>query len=396
MKKNILLLFSLLIFSACESQLGTAISSTFSNIVSGKAFLDSSGDEAYSAMKKTSLENPVATLAGSGCVSLDTIIPLDQKESGAMSKIKDKLCTCLAWGTCDSKSCSCDNLCPNNFGIIKKLSAPSDAIENTFSFTNKNNKFSGKLDEKTKKFIPNDRTYSGYCWGISILSQRFHRLVTYEPHAEKKFQGATQDRERISEYKRIIAKLNNNEPVSIPGFKSLRDFSSDPEVKDLLEDSVKDIWAENALTTQGLKSVTSIETPSKPELNELFDDIEFRLKNNLSPSIIYNLKTGRTESHVLLVSGTGVFESGERYLCLNDNAYTQSANQNCNVKMIMEKDGSLVRKFGEKDKTAKGEPIYPAKIGKVALTHSENTNTMEQVSNLHKKCAGEKRCPQVL
>lgn len=387
MKRNLLLLTMIMIFSACESQLGTTIGSSISNVFTGKAFISSSGDEAYNAMKSQASKMP-ASSSGSltpTCASLDTIIPLTDKDSGNMSRIKDKLCTCVAWGTCDAKSCSCENLCPKDFKIIKKLAAPSDTEENTLSFTNFNN-----------KFYRNDSSYKGYCWGITLVSQRFHRLATYDPAAPKKFQGENQDRERINEYKRIIAQINNNEPVTIPGFKSLRDFSSDPEVKDLLEDSVKDQWAQNALSTQGLKSITTSATPSKPELNQMFDDIEFRLKNNMSPSIVYNEKDNRLTSHVLLVSATGTLPSGERYLCLNDNTFSQRLNQNCNVKMILHKDGSLKRTLGDKTVNSKGESILPLTIGKVELTHSENTNLMEQISNLHTKCAGEKNCPKTL
>lgn len=385
MKSNFLLLSMLLIFSSCESQLGTTIGSSISNIFSGKAFISSSGDEAYNAMKSDAAKNPSTSSITPTCASLDSIIPITDKDSGNMSQIKDKLCTCVAWGTCDSKSCSCENLCPKDFKIIKKLAAPSDAVENTLSFTNTNN-----------KFYNNDSSYKGYCWGISLVSQRFHRLATYAPEAPKKFQGENQDRERINEYKKIIAQINNNEPVTIPGFKSLRDFSNDPEVKDLLENSVKDQWAENALSSQGLKSVISTTTPPKSELNQMFDDIEFRLKNNMSPAIVYNDKNDRTDSHVLLVSGTGTFPSGERYLCLNDNSFVQALNQNCNVKMVMQKDGSLKRTHGNNLVNKKGEPVPSISVGKVALTHSENTNLMEQISNLHTKCAGEKDCPKTL
>ncbi len=385
MKRNLLLLTMLVLFSACESQLGTTIGSTISNVFSGKAFINSSGDEAYNSMKKEAASTPSTSSITPTCASLDSIVPITDKDSGNMSQIKDKLCTCAAWGTCDSKSCSCENLCPKDFKIIKKLAAPSDAVENTLSFTNTNN-----------KFYKNDSSYKGYCWGISLVSQRFHRLATYLPDAPKKFQGENQDKERINEYKKIIAQINNNEPVTIPGFKSLRDFSNDPEVKDLLENSVKDQWAENALSSQGLKSVTSTTTPPKSELNQMFDDIEFRLKNNMSPAIVYNDKNDRLDSHVLLVSGTGTLPSGERYLCLNDNTFVQALNQNCNIKMVMQKDGSLKRTHGDNLVNKKGEPIEPISVGRVALTHSENTNLMEQISNIHTKCAGEKGCPKTL
>lgn len=384
MKKNILLIVMLLIFSACESQVGTAITSTFSNIVSGKAFRDSSSDEAYKALKESTLSKPSLESVTPNCIPTDALTALSLNNQENMTSIKDQLCTCTAWGTCDVKSCSCEKLCPNNFGIFKKVNAEElDSAANTLSFTNGDN-----------KFVDSDPSYSGYCWGFAVLTQRFNRLATFSPATEKKYQSVEEESSRIQEYKRIIAQLNRNEPVTIPGFKSLEEFSTDPEVKNLLEDSVKDIWAANATSTQGLAMVASTKTPSNEEFNELFDDIEFRLKNNLSPSIVYNEPIGFSTAHVLQVSSTGINEAGERFLCLRDNQYRAQNSLNCNIKMIMQKSGKLIRQYGAYD-PAKPDDNKPRELGNVALTHTENTDTMEQVHNLRNKCAGEKGCAKI-
>lgn len=384
MTKNLLLIALLLIFSGCETQVGTAISSTFSNIVSGRAFRDSSSDDAYKALKKTTLSKPSVDTVTPNCIPLDALNALSVGDQNNMTSIKDQLCTCTAWGTCDAKSCSCENLCPNDFGIFKKVN-PEDlnSAANTLSFTNGDN-----------RFVDSDPSYSGYCWGFSVLTQRFNRLATFSPAAEKKYQSIEEESSRIQEYKRIIAQLNRNEPVTIPGFKSLEEFSTDPEVKNLLEDSVKEIWAANATSTQGLTMVASTKTPSNTELNVLFDDIEFRLKNNLSPSIVYNEPMGFSTAHVLQVSSTGVNEGGERFLCLRDNQYRAQNSLNCNIKMIMQKNGKLVRQYGAYD-PAKPDRNKPRELGNVALIHNENTDTMEQVHNLRNKCAGEKGCAKI-
>lgn len=381
MKKNLLLLALLLIFSGCETQVGTAITSTFSNIVTGKAFRDSSSDKAYEALKQTTLSRPSVDSVTPNCIPTDALTALSLSDEDNMTSIKDQLCTCTAWGTCDVKSCSCDKLCPNSFGIFKKVNEGEwDSAANTLSFTNGDN-----------KFVDNDPSYSGYCWGFSVLTQRFNRLATFSPATEKKYQSIEEESSRIQEYKRIIAQLNRNEPVTIPGFKSLQEFSTDPEVKNLLEDSVKEIWAANATGTQGLAMVTSTKTPDSKKLNDLFDDIEFRLKNNLSPSIVYNEPSGFATAHVLQVSSTSVNEAGERYLCLRDNQYRALNSQNCNIKMIMRNDGKLIRQYGTYD-PAKPDDNKPRELGNIALTHTENTDTMEQMHNLHNKCAGEKGC----
>lgn len=382
MKKNLLLLTLVLIFSSCESQVGTAISSAFTNIISGDAFVGSSADNAYENLKNEYQKKPANISMDPTCNSLDALTPLLSSDMTGLSEIKDKLCSCKAWGTCNSQSCGCEILCPKDFGIFKNVQQEDfDSIENTLSFTNSNNRFvSGS-------------TYKGYCWGISLITQKFNRLATFSPNEPKRFTGIEQETNRLNEYKNIIARINNNEPVTIPGFRSLFDFSSDPEVKNLMEDSAKEEWSKNAMTTQGLGMVASATTPPKNEMDAMFDDIEFRLKNNMSPSIVYNRKESRVDAHVLLVSGSGVNSDGERYLCLRDNNYGALLSMDCNIRMILKKDGRVMRQFGAVYSIRPNADLE--EVGKVALTHSENTNTMEQVNNLHTKCSGEKGCTKI-
>jgi hypothetical protein len=384
MNKNLRLLSLLFIISSCESQLGTSIQGAFTNVLSGNFGFSSSGNEAYTKMKKEYLSNPNLNLNTPTCTVVDEINPIININTENISKIKDELCSCSAWGSCDAKSCSCEKLCPNDFSIFKRLdNTAMESSENTLSFTNAANKFSDGI------------TYQGYCWGFALLTQRFNRMANFSPASPKKFTTINEDSSRINFYKDIIRRVNNNEVVDIPGFSNLQDFSEDPEVKDLLEDSVKDLWSENAMSMQGLGMVASSRTPKKNDLNKMFDDIEFRLKNNLSPAIVYNLADSQTSAHTLLVSGSGVnSNTGERYLCLRDNQYQAKDSLNCNIKMIIKSDGTLIREYGGgllvDSKTKR--PIEPLIVGKVELAHSENTNTIEQISNLRDKCKNDKNC----
>ena len=256
-----------------------------------------------------------------------------------------------------------------------------DSEANTLSFYNSDNKFK------------NDPSFKGYCWGISLITQKFNRLATFTG-GEKKFDGIEFETQRLNEYKNIIDRINNNEPVSIPGFFSLNDFSTDPEVKNLLEDSSKEEWKKNSLTTQGLEMVSGVTTPSKKEMEAMFDDIEFRLKNNMSPAIVYNEKQKKINAHVVLVSGSGVKpQTNERHLCLRDNNYIPDISMGCYIKMVLKKDGKVIRQMGFPNQVTPAEETY--EIGKVALTHSENSSTIEQVSNLHAKCNTEKGCTKI-
>lgn len=372
-------MFLIFIISSCKSQLGTAISSTFKNVISGDAFIDSIADTAYDKLKGDFQQKVIHQSYVPICNPTDSLQPILGLDSSQFSDIKDKICSCEAWGTCDSKSCACDVLCPSDFNIFKKVKPYQfDSESNTLAFTNGDNKYS------------DEATYKGYCWGITLITQRFNRLATFTSDP-KLFDGVDQEANRLNEYKKIISKINNNEPVTIPGFYSLYDFSSDPEVRNLLEDSAKDEWSKNALTTQGLKMVVSAKTPSKSEMEAMFDDIEFRLKNNMSPAIVYNEKTNKAAAHVLLVSSTGVNTiTSERHLCLRDNNYSADSSMYCNIRMILKKNGTVERVRGFP--TIDNPKVSTFEVGKVALAHSENSNTMEQVNNLHTKCNGEKDC----
>ena len=107
MKKNLLLLAMILLFSSCESQLGSAIGSTFRNIISGDAFVDSSGDDAYKKLKSEYQQSTTNVTTNSSCNAIESLVPILGLDSRELSNIKDKLCSCKAWGTCDSKSCCC-------------------------------------------------------------------------------------------------------------------------------------------------------------------------------------------------------------------------------------------------------------------------------------------------
>lgn len=367
MKKNLLLILLALLFSSCESQVGNAVSGMFTNLVTGKLFSSSSGDELYEKMKEKNPGSSAVDLLGSTCEPLKDIIPLSNKNSSNLSKIKDNMCSCKAWGTCDKKSCSCDILCPDSFKILDR---PGNAatVENSLSFTNSD----GALKN-------NDPTYTGYCWGHALVTQRFNRLASFQSELPKKFVGVDHEQERLREYKYIISKLNNNEPVDIPGFKNLQEFSSDPEVKNLLLDSVKDEWKENAMSAQGISMITGSESQGGEYYNQLFDDIEYRVNNHQQPAIVFNEVDNVTKAHTLLVSKSGRLSTGQRYLCLLDNNRPPFEGENCFKKMILNHDGTV---------------NYPGWgfVGKMKLTHGENANTVEQVTNLKEKCRGDKDC----
>lgn len=384
MKKNktihlfILLSMSVLL-SSCETQIGTAIGAAFTNLITGRGFNSSSGTEAYEQMKSETLgqsDQSSAFGGGSGdssCANTgDALSILNKRDSNNLSGLKDKMCTCEAWGTCDAKSCSCQKLCPQNFEILNRSkTASDDSKDNSLSFTNSDPDFYTKYKD-----------YTGFCWGHAVITQRFNRLAQFHPAREKLGKNDPLIRQR--ELKSIISKLNNNEPVDIAGYKNLQDFSSDPEVKELLEDTVKKNWARNAMSTQGLHIVASGEPNPVEETKKLFEDIDFRIKHNQMPAVVFNDKNSAAYAHTVLVSGTGTDSDGKRYLCIRDNNYAPERSYNCKNKMVLNEDGSL--KYS----------AWPYKtIGKLELSYTENSNVVEQINNLHSKCASDKECNRI-
>jgi hypothetical protein len=372
MKKIIPLLIMLLLFSSCESQIGTAIGAAFNNLVTGAGFSNSSSDQLYDQMKQDAIANPLTTTLDGSCVNPENALSvLGKPELKNMSMIKDKLCTCQAWGNCDRLSCTCDSLCPKNFEILNRTeNATNDSLENSLSFTNSD-----------PQFYKDDSNYSGYCWGHALVTQRFNRLAKFESRLPKKFASDELSSERLREYKYIIKRINNNEPVDIPGFKNLNEFSSDPEVKGLLRDSVKENWAANAMSTQGLSMIASGEPQGADYYNKLFDDLEFRFDHHQSPAIVFNDKNQATDAHTVLVNGHGTTAEGLRYICIRDNNFVPEKSYDCKNKMILGKEGTI--SYG---------PWSPKAIGKVKLSFTENSNTVEQIKNLRTKCLGDKKC----
>ena len=377
MKKQLTvsLVLLLCLFAACETQVGTAIGTAFGNLFSGNGFSNSSSDELYEKMKNDQISkgtDPLINSSDSTICSEDPIgeFILGKSTKDNISKIKNQLCTCKAWGTCDKKSCQCQDLCPKDFKILDRPhDLPLDAPENSLSFTNSD-----------KSFYEKDSNYNGYCWGHALVTQRFNRLATFSPSYKKMFNTPDESSQRIRQYKYIISKLDNNETVEIMGFKNLQEFSSDPEVKELLQENVKENWAESAMSTQGLSMVTGSDTQGAEYYTKLFDDVEFRLKNHQSPAIVINEHDNATKSHTVLVNDFGVEASGERYLCIRDNNVKPEMSLNCKNKMTLKSDGTVYYS------------LWKATLGKTKLSYSENSNTLEQIKSLHKKCQTTKGC----
>lgn len=175
-------------------------------------------------------------------------------------------------------------------------------------------------------------------------------------------------------------------PVEIMGFRSLKEFSSDPEVKDLLQESVKKNWAENAMSIQGLSMVTGSDSQGEDYYTNLFNDVESRLKRNQQPAMVFNKEGEATAAHTVLMSGSGVDKkTGERYLCVRDNNFDANTIDKCQKKMFLTKAGKVRYEFLT-------PYVAPAMVGKMKMSYTENSNTVEQMKNLKTHCLNSKNC----
>jgi hypothetical protein len=360
--KKILLLAIIFIFTGCQDQAGVLVEGIFTNLFNGNLFESSATDKAYDQLKsKTDVES---------IVTPDCVTKTEDIISGSivsnLSTLKDKMCTCLAWGSCDKRSCSCDKLCPLNFEILNRgPQSTGSRIEDQFAF---NNTSIGK----------NYTSYQGFCWGFASLTQKFNRLATFSLMKKLPDSVEKDSFSKLDYYKEIITKIKNNEPVEIPGYSSLNQFSSDPMIQELLVPEIEDVWKANAASWQGLQSVREGERMKYSEYDNLFTEIEDQIENHQTPKVLFNQVGISGWAHVVQVQSVKKDPNGKKYLCVWDNSYPLEYSLDCKKKMELSPTGEL--KYG----------FY--NVGKIELPHDEKSETVAQVNNLQKNCSVKYQC----
>lgn len=379
MKKIIQLLayLSLMVFVSCENQPGMLMGSAFKNMFNVSSWF-SSADKEYELLNKSEIQSGENLIS---CNEQNGMVDFSQ-----FQKVKDSLCQCRPWGSCDKGSCQCEILCPLNHQILNRNQSLNDSnlISNSMAFTNNNRIFYEKYDG-----------YKGFCWGHASLTAKFNRLAVFDGSKPKAYNSVGEEVERAKYYQRIIDQVANNEPVDIPGFKSLNEFSSSPEVQDLLMKKMGDEWSKYAGSFQGAKSVLDNSGLSGSESRNLVSDIEARLKKNQQPSLLFNKKSEFGSAHVVLVSEVKLdTKLNKKVLCLRDNNFQAINHINCGNKIAINNDGSMYYCQARYDKDAREyRDVCDKEVGNAQITHNENRDTVDQIKNLHTKCANDKDCP---
>jgi biopolymer transport protein ExbD len=305
---------------------------------------------------------------GASCV-VATPTDLATALAGDLTGVRNNLCTCKVWGTCSKKNCPCDQLCPDTFEMLDRDGDENKiSKENTFIFRNRAEDFAGV-----------HTMAGGFCWGIQVLEQRFNRMAFFHPSQPKAFPA---DRDaRIAAYRDVIARIENNQVGNIPGFANLREFSEDPEVRDILLDRSGEMWAHHAMGVQGLRIIASSTPIEDPESKLLIDDLEYRVRNHQTPTIVLNKEGEASYAHVVEVMDVRRDANGHRYLCIKDSNYSGESQTKCESKMEVNTEGNLTyNQWGDH------------KLGQVEITNHENSDVVAQVNALRNKCEAEKDC----
>ena len=260
--KYCLLFILCLFFVSCDEQTYLAVKNILKNLPKDYDKIQAISTAEYNKLKDKTEQKKVALNSSSPSASacktpLSTII--DPTNTQAILAVKNMICSCAPWGTCEAKSCECSTLCPDDFSIFAgEYSNNIRLPENNLSFNN-----------NSKALYNNKEPSDGYCWGLSLVTQKFGKLAKFLPNSPKPFNTEGEERKRSAHYKEIIKNLINNKPVDISGFKNLAEFSADPEILDVLFKISKDEWAQNAMSMQGLRIVAS-SRPQSPKQTRKF------------------------------------------------------------------------------------------------------------------------------
>jgi hypothetical protein len=359
------ILFLIIGFSSCQDQAGLLAGGIIKNLFTGDAYNSTASNEVYDKIKDTTefddkINKPT-------CVKANTGEVLNISTAKDLLNIKERICSCKAWGSCDNQSCSCNKLCPMDFDILDRGIGQElgQRVDDQFAFSN-------------SSLGASYSNYEGFCWGYATLNQKFNRLATFSLMEKVSDEIKNNPFRRADYYKEIIAKIKHNEPVTIPGFRSLKDFSADPEVQEALQPAIADEWQVNAASIQGLSSVTQNDPLTHNQYSTLFDEIDEAIKNHQTPKVLFNKVGYSGWAHVVQVQSVKKLPNGNRVLCVWDNAYPAADSVDCKKKMELNRFGGL--QYGY------------ATVGHIELPHNEKSDVVAQVTNLQKMCTSKYNC----
>lgn len=178
-------------------------------------------------------------------------------------------------------------------------------LDSNFSFTNTKPEFE-------KLFKPD----MGLCRGISSLRRKFRLLAIFDAENSKNSQipNRLTDLNGFQKYyKKIVRRIRDRKVTIVPGFANLREFSSDPDLIDMMKLQVLNEWKKkNFAKGTGLGRILkgSIRHSTYEELLEMRSRVEAFQKLNLNTMVWLNQKMSGWIHALEAVEVTPVAEDG--------------------------------------------------------------------------------------
>lgn len=293
--------------------------------------------------------------------------------SEAMGDVRDQVCTCKLWGTCKKGLCDCDTLCPNNLLIFKR---PDMTVEDTAKEEN-----SLPFRNSPSAFKDSDHPMTqGYCWGHASVTSKFNRLAFFEKDSPVPHEEGSE--EWNDYYEDIIDNIIDNDVQKIPGFANLNEFASHPDIKEKLLNKIPHEWASRAMSISGLSIALQSGKMTTAEYQSFIDQVEERVSMGQSPQVVFTARDSKFYTHALLIHEVKV-QNGQKVLCMRDNNYSPSSNNNCLNKMML-RNGELVYYQGRYGRSTK--------MGGIEVASNENGDTVSQLHSLVDHCKNERDC----
>jgi hypothetical protein len=375
-----LILLALLALSGCNQvTLGSAyaVKNVLSLPISGlRSLTNSITGNNHSSMRELTLRAGVTEPRMLQCSDDSPVASEITDLEEVLTDMRGQLCSCQAWGTCSAPLCPCETLCPAHYGIFNRAeSKPTGFPEhsNSFPFLNEPRAFESSRYPLT----------AGYCWGMTVFHQQMYRLGFFDSTKPAPHQEGT--RQWLSYYRSILRDLNSNRAREIPGFASIREFTSHPAIQEIMtNDIIPQTWANRAMSSNGLSAyMTSSKSIPKSASASFVGEVRERLDQfHVNPTVLFRSKNNSSGVHIVAVHEVKK-EGEDTILCLTDSNYQAHRNSSCQTTMTISASGVV---------TYSGWP--GDEVVSMSIPKSDEADMVAQARALTRHCQSQREnCP---
>ncbi len=153
----------------------------------------------------------------------------------------------------------------------------------------------------------------GICWSLTGTLRKFIMLAKFDPNTEAPFDRLNDTENYLRYYASKIEKILAGEPVVIPGFRNLREFSSEPGIEYYLKSRMVTEWKTDIGTSSVFRNFQFI--PDVHIMERTMAAVRHLLQKNIFPKIYITGKGDRSffvyqDKHVLMPYQTGADNLG--------------------------------------------------------------------------------------